>query len=80
MQLTLKKWGNSTGILFTKEFLSRAGVSTGDMLEAEIVEGKIILTPCIRHQSLRVRASYYGGKLNLSDEIPREEPEGNEVW
>ena len=80
MQLTLKKWGNSTGILFSKEFLRRAGVTTGDKLEAEIIEGKIILTPCIRHQDLRERAAYFGGKLDLSDEIEREEPEGNEVW
>lgn len=80
MQITLKKWGNGTGIRFTKEFLLRAGLSVNDTLTADIIDGKIILTPEFRHRSLRERAAFYDGKLNLSDEIPREDTEGNEVW
>ena len=80
MQVTLKKWGNSHGIRFSKEFLSRAGVSPNDTLEAEIVDGKIILTPGFRHRTLKERAALYGGQLNLSGEMEREEPAGDEVW
>ena len=80
MQITLKRWGNSTGIRFTKEFLARAGVKEGDRLNAEIVNGQIIMTPEFRHRSLKERAEEYGGRLNLSEEIIREEPAGNEVW
>ena len=80
MQLTIKQWGNSSGIRFSKEFLNRAGAKIGDTLEAEIVDGKIILTPGFRHRSLEERAAEYGGKLNLSDEFVREEAAGSEVW
>ena len=80
MQLRLKQWGNGTGIRFTKEFLRRAGVSLNDTLDAEIINGQIILTPQFRHRSLKERAAAYGGQLNLSAEMEREEPAGSEVW
>ena len=80
MQLRLKQWGNGTGIRFTKEFLRRAGVSLNDTLDAEIINGQIVLTPHFRHRSLKERAADYDGKLNLSSEMEREEPVGSEVW
>ena len=80
MLLQLKQWGNGTGIRFTKEFLRRAGVQVNDTLNAEIVDGQIVLTPEFRHRSLRERAAAYGGQLNLSGEPEREEPAGSEVW
>ena len=80
MQLKLKQWGNSHGVRFTKEFLRRAGISPGDTLEAEIVNGQIVLTSTFHHRSLKERAADYGGLLNLSDEMEREEPVGSEVW
>ena len=80
MQVKLKQWGNSQGIRFTKEFLRNAGISPDDTLEAEIVNGQIVLTPGYRHRSLRERAAAYGGQLHLSDEMERDEPSGSEVW
>ncbi|MBR4428858.1 MAG: AbrB/MazE/SpoVT family DNA-binding domain-containing protein [Clostridia bacterium] len=80
MQLQLKPWGNSTGIRFSKEFLERAGISQNDTLNAEIVDGRIILTPAFAHRSLKERAAEFGGELRLSDEMPREEAVGSEVW
>ena len=80
MQIRLKQWGNSSGIRFTKEFMKRAGIHPNDTLDAEIVDGRIILTPGFRHRSLRERATDYGGQLNLSDEMAREAPVGSEVW
>ena len=80
MQVKLKKWGNSHGIRFTKEFLHSAGLSQDDTLEAQIINGQIVLTPAFRHRSLRERALAYGGQLCLSDEMEREEPAGSEVW
>ena len=80
MQLQLKPWGNSTGVRFSKEFLERAGLSQNDTVNAEIIDGRIVLTPAFLHRSLKERAAAYGGQLNLSDEMPREEPVGSEVW
>ena len=80
MQVKLKQWGNSHGVRFTKEFLKSAGISPDDTLDAEIVNGQIVLTPSFHHRSLKERATDYGGLLNLSDEMEREEPVGSEVW
>ena len=44
MQMKVQKWGNGSGVRFTKEFLRSAGVSLGDSLNAEVVNGQIILT------------------------------------
>lgn len=80
MQLTLKQWGNSSGIRFSKEFMKRAGIRQNDTLEAEIVDGRIILTPCFRHRSLEERAAEYAGSLSLTEEFDWGVPVGNEVW
>lgn len=80
MQTQLKKWGNGTGIRFTKEFLREAGIAPDDTLTAEIVNGQIVLTPSFRHRSLKERAAAFGGDLKLSDEMERDEPVGTEVW
>ena len=80
VQIQVKKWGNGSGIRFTKEFLREAGIAMEDMLNAEIVNGQIVLTPVFRHRSLRERAAEFNGELNLSDEIEWDEPVGSEVW
>ena len=80
MQLQVKKWGNGSGIRFTKEFLREAGITTEDTLNAEIIDGQIVLTPAFRHRSLKERAAEFNGNLNLSDEMEWDEPVGSEVW
>ena len=80
MQLQLKQWGNGTGIRFTKDFLRRAGLKLNDTLNAEIIDGQIVLTPEFRHRSLKERAAEYDGQLNLSSEMERDDPVGGEVW
>jgi len=80
VQTQVKKWGNGSGVRFTKEFLREAGITIEDTLNAEIVNGQIILTPVFRHRSLRERAAEFNGELNLSDEIEWDEPVGSEVW
>lgn len=56
MQVQLKAWGNSQGIRFSREFLASAGIKPDDVLTAEIVNGKIVLSPSFRHRSLKERA------------------------
>ena len=80
MRVKLKPWGNSQGIRFSKEFLNMAGFAADETLNAEVVNGQIILSRANRHRSLKERASEYGGQLNLSDEIVWDGPEGSEVW
>ncbi|MBR4067165.1 MAG: AbrB/MazE/SpoVT family DNA-binding domain-containing protein [Clostridia bacterium] len=78
MQVQLKAWGNSQGIRFSREFLASAGLKPDAVLNAEIQDGKIILSKSFQH--LAERAARFGGNLNLMEEISWGEPEGNEVW
>jgi len=80
MQIQLKPWGNSQGIRFSREFLASAGIKPNDVLTAEIQDGKIMLSKSFRHRTLKERAAAFGGNLNLSDEVLRDDPQGNEVW
>lgn len=80
MQVQLKPWGNSQGIRFSKEFLSMAGFAADETLNVEVVNGQIVLSRVNRHRSLKERASEYGGRLNLSEELTWDEPVGSEVW
>ena len=80
MQIQMKKWGNGSGVRFTKEFIREAGLNTENTLNAEIINGEIILTPAFRHRSLREKAAEFNGELNLSDEIEWDGPVGREVW
>ncbi len=80
MQLTLKQWGNSNGVLLPKELMRQAGIKKNDTLDAEVIDGKIILTPGFRHRSLSERIAEFDGKLELSGEYDWGEPVGNEVW
>lgn len=80
MQIQLKAWGNGHGIRFSREFLASAGFKPDDVLNAEVQNGKIILSKSFQHRTLTERAAKFGGNLNLSEEISWGEPQGNEVW
>lgn len=80
MQIQLKAWGNSQGVRFSREFLASAGIKPDEVLNAEIQDGKIILSKTFQHRTLQERAAQFGGKLNLSEEITWDDPQGNEVW
>ena len=69
MQIQLKAWGNSQGVRFSREFLASAGIKPDEVLNAEIQDGKIILSKTFQHRTLQERAAQFGGKLNLSEEI-----------
>ena len=80
MQIQLKAWGNSQGVRFSREFLASAGIKPDEVLNAEIQDGKIILSKTFQHRTLQERAAQFCGKLNLSEEIIWDDPQGNEVW
>ena len=80
METRLKKWGNGTGLLLKKELLQEIGAAIGDVLDVQVKNGTIVLTPKFRHRSLKERAAEYGGELNLISEIDWGEPTGSEVW
>lgn len=45
MNVSIRKIGNSEGVIIPKEMLERLGLKAGDTLEIKDVEGAIHLTP-----------------------------------
>ena len=45
MQTNIRKWGNSAGTIIPATILQEAGLEIGDTLDAQVVEGKVILSP-----------------------------------
>ena len=48
MQASLRKIGNSSGVVLPKTILLELGVKTGDKLDLSIDSGKIVLSPVKR--------------------------------
>jgi antitoxin MazE len=48
MQASLRKIGNSSGVVLPKTILVELGVKTGDKLDLSIDSGKIVLSPVKR--------------------------------
>ena len=45
MHLSIRKLGNSAGIIFPSTMLRSLNLTVGSSVEAEQIEGKIVLTP-----------------------------------
>ncbi len=52
MRTSLKKWGNSTGLVIPTGLLEDLGVKTGDSIEVTVVDGSLIMTPATPTYSL----------------------------
>lgn len=61
MLTKVQKWGNSQGLRFPKEILSRAHISIGDEVDIEIHHGEIVIKPVTRIR----------GKYNLKDLVSK---------
>jgi len=61
MLTKVQKWGNSQGLRFPKEILSRAHISIGDEVDIKIHHGEIVIKPVTRIR----------GKYNLKDLVSK---------
>lgn len=81
-EISLKKWGNSQGLRFTKEELELLGETDGNVTFQMIVEkGKITLTPIKKMpQTLDdLFADYNGEPLGEEDRYEWDELVGREL-
>ena len=49
MQAAIRRMGNSAAILLPKPVLAHLHVSAGDMLDLDLQDGRVILSPAQRH-------------------------------
>jgi putative addiction module antidote len=60
MNVTIRKIGNSEGIIIPKEVLQRLGLGSGDSLELREIEGNIQLVPESADLAEQMRAARIG--------------------
>lgn len=49
MQTPIRRVGNSAAVLLPKPVLAHLHVSAGDMLDLDLQEGRVVLSPAQRH-------------------------------
>ncbi|MCJ7797119.1 MAG: transcriptional regulator/antitoxin, MazE [Thermoleophilia bacterium] len=78
----IRKWGNSQGLLLSKELLSEVEISVGDAVEVAGLDGTLVVTPVhrvrgghdLRELVERIPEDYEPGELDWGL------PAGREVW
>lgn len=80
MQIAIKKWGNSQGVMLSKELLSILGVRVGDFLDIDVNNGQLVAKKACKHKTLEERIKESGVPLELSKELDWGESRGTELW
>jgi antitoxin MazE len=62
MRATLRKLGNSSGVIIPKPLLGEIGVEVGDVFDVNLEEGRIVLAPVSR----RPRAGWTEASLKIA--------------
>ena len=80
MVTSIKKWGNSQGLRFSKDILNAIGVSIDDEVSVEVIDHKIIISK-IKDKKVNLKelfksydGDYKGTELNWGN------PKGEEIW
>ena len=77
---TIQKWGNSQGIRIPRFSLDAAKLSTDEMVEINVTDGKIVIRKAVeRKKSIEELFEGFDGEYNET-EIDWGKPVGNEIW
>ena len=83
MQVAIKRWGNSQGIILSKEIMSMLNAQIGDHFDITFENGNMILKnqrKQIKHKTLRERMDESGMSLSFGPEVDWGESRGSELW
>ena len=73
MEMTIRKLGNSAGIILPAMLMRTLGLSIGATVTAEQVEGKLVLTPAVKKR-------YTAAELNAQCDSRAPMPEDIVAW
>lgn len=84
MKIIIKKWGNSTGMVIPGVVVKALNLKTGQSMEAEVKENRLILTPVVRKhytlEELLAQCDSDAPKISEAEVWGTDNPTGNEVW
>ena len=83
MRITIKKWGNSAGMVIPGVVMKELGLKPGQSMEAQVTNNQLVLTPVSKQYSLEellAQCDMSAPELNEQDAWGTSGPVGDEVW
>jgi len=74
---TLKKWGNSQGIIIPKSYCEKMDIKPGDRIQLAFDGDRVIVEPEKEHTLTSLMKDYTG---SLPEEFDWGKPMGKELW
>ncbi|MCG2944642.1 type II toxin-antitoxin system ChpS family antitoxin [Escherichia coli] len=83
MRITIKRWGNSSGMVIPNVVMKELNLRPGQSLEAQVSNNQLILTPISRRYSLDellAQCDMNATELSEQDVWGKSTPAGDEIW
>ena len=83
MRITIKRWGNSAGMVIPNIVMKELNLQPGQSVEAQVSNNQLILTPISRRYSLDellARCDMNAAELSEQDVWGKSTPAGDEIW
>ena len=83
MRITIKRWGNSAGMVITNIVMKELNLQPGQSVEAQVSNNQLILTPISRRYSLDellAQCDMNAAELSEQDVWGKSTPAGDEIW
>ncbi|WP_438396088.1 type II toxin-antitoxin system antitoxin ChpS [Escherichia coli] len=83
MRITIKRWGNSAGMVITNIVMKELNLQPGQSVEVQVSNNQLILTPISRRYSLDellAQCDMNAAELSEQDVWGKSTPAGDEIW
>jgi antitoxin ChpS len=84
MRITIKKWGNSAGMVIPGVVLAELGLKVGQSMEAEVKNNQLILKPVARKrytlEELLAQCDLNAPMQSEEEVWGKDNPVGKEIW
>lgn len=83
MRITIKRWGNSSGMVIPNVVMKELNLRPGQSVEAQVSNNQLILTPIsVRYSldELLAQCDMNATELSEQDVWGKSTPAGDEIW
>ena len=83
MRITIKKWGNSAGMVIPGVVMKALGLKPGQSMEARVTNNQLVLTPVTKQYSLAellAQCDMSAPEISEQEVWGNAKPAGDEVW
>jgi antitoxin ChpS len=83
MRITIKKWGNSAGMVIPGVVMKELGLTPGQNMEVMVKDKQLVLTPVSKRYSLEAllaQCDMSAPAIHEEDICGNDGPVGDEVW